>query len=152
MCDYVAKAGRERRQYRIILTWESILVSIVENGNWRLWGWSVYGAGALFYIIFSCVRGTKTFLLLHWKILECSPCLVIGASESVLVAHLSVDTCGTRVSVFHIKPARETYHVYLKIQPMSYFHQGNNMSVCRNLNTLPQKRDIEGVFGRIFTT
>ena len=34
---------------------------------------------------------------------------VFGASESVLVAHLFVYACGTCVSVFHIKPAQETF-------------------------------------------
>ncbi len=42
-------------------------------------------------------------------------------------------------------------YVYLKIRPMSYFHQGNITSIRRNLNTLPKKLDIEGVFDRIFT-
>ena len=50
-CHYVAKAGSERHQYCIILTWASILASIVESGNHRLWGWPVYRAGALFYFI-----------------------------------------------------------------------------------------------------
>ena len=35
----------------------------------------------------------------------------IGARESVLVAHLFVGTRGTHVSVFHIKPAQETYNL-----------------------------------------
>ena len=34
---------------------------------------------------------------------------------------------------------------------MSYFHQENNTSVRRNLNTLLKKCDIEGVFSHIFT-
>ena len=47
----------------------------------------------------------------------------------------------------------ETYrNVNMKIQPMSYFPEGNNTFVHRNSNTLPSKHDIEGVFGRIFTT
>jgi hypothetical protein len=43
-------------------------------------------------------------------------------------------------------------HVVLKIRPMSYFHGGNCTSVQSNLNTLPQKLDVEGVFGHISTT
>jgi hypothetical protein len=42
--------------------------------------------------------------------------------------------------------------VVLKIRAMPYFHGGNCTSIQRNLNTLPQKCDVKGVFGCIFTT
>jgi hypothetical protein len=42
-------------------------------------------------------------------------------------------------------------HVVLKIWLMLYFHGGNCTSVQRNLNTLPQKCDVEGVFSHIST-
>ncbi len=38
-CHYIAKARSKQCQYYIILTWVSILASIVESKNWRLWGW-----------------------------------------------------------------------------------------------------------------
>ena len=85
MYHYVAKAGSERRQYCILLTWALILASTVESGNWQLDGRSVFGAcsgrvryfalfyDTILYFFLAYVEPTLFLLLLHEKILECSP-------------------------------------------------------------------------------
>ncbi len=52
------------------------MVTIVECGNCQFWGWHELFFMRVFFFYFSCVRGTKTFLLLlRGKILQCSPYL-----------------------------------------------------------------------------
>ena len=62
---------------------------------------------------------------------------VIGASESLLVAHLFVSARDTHVSVFHIKPTQETHVLvsiyYHNIQEVGIALTGRGLKPCRDV-------------------